>query len=68
MQLTGKVNPVKAIPYALQQILCMFVTNLVPILTIAALCNLSDDMVTVLTQNAMVISGIATLIATIEWE
>ena len=62
MQLTGKVNPLRAVPYALQQILSMFVTNLVPILTIATVCNLSDDMVMVLTQNAMVISGIATLI------
>ncbi|MBR6084426.1 MAG: purine/pyrimidine permease [Spirochaetales bacterium] len=62
MQLTGKVNPLRAVPYALQQIFSMFVTNLVPILTIAAICNLSDEMVMVLTQNAMVISGIATLI------
>lgn len=62
MQLTGKVNPLRAVPYALQQIFSMFVTNLVPILTIATICNLSDEMVMVLTQNAMVISGIATLI------
>lgn len=62
MQLTGKVNPLKAIPYALQQILAMFVTNIVPILTVATICNLPDELVTVLTQNAMVISGIATLI------
>ena len=62
MTLTGKVNPLKAIPYALQQILSMFITNLVPIMTIAKLCNLPDEMATILTQNALVISGIATLI------
>ena len=62
MQLTGKVNPLRTVPYALQQILSMFVTNLVPILMIATICNLPDEMITILTQNAMVISGIATLI------
>lgn len=64
MTLDGKVNPLKTIPYAIQHILALFVTNLVPIWTIAAIpnCNISDEMTLVLSQNAMIISGIATLI------
>ena len=64
MTLDGKVNPLRTVPYAIQQILAMFVTNLVPIWTIATIpaCNISEEMALVLAQNAMVISGIATLI------
>lgn len=62
--LTGKVNPLSAFPYALQHILAMFATNLVPILTLSAsgILGLSDEMTLALTQNAMLIAGIATLI------
>ena len=60
--LTGKISPVKAFPFALQQILAMFVTNLVPVWTIGAVAGLSESMRLVLAQNAMVIAGIATLI------
>ena len=35
-ELNGKVSPVKVFPYSLQQILAMFVTNLVPIGIVAA--------------------------------
>ena len=64
MNLTGKVNVLKAVPYALQQILAMFVTNLVPIWTITAIARdaITAEQVSVLQQNAMLIAGIATFI------
>ena len=64
MNLTGKVSVVKAVPYALQQILAMFVTNLVPIWTITTIAKdaIAPELVTALQQNAMIIAGIATLI------
>ena len=62
MKLTGKVSPLKAFPFALQQVLAMFVTNLVPIWTIAALCTDSAEKTLVLGQNALIIAGIATFI------
>ena len=62
--LSGKVSPLKAAPYALQQILAMFVTNLVPIwtLTAAARDAITPEQVSMLQQNAMLIAGIATFI------
>ncbi len=62
--LTGKVNPLKALPYALQQILAMFVSNIVPVMMIcaAAVPVLSPEQVSALSQNAMIIAGIATFI------
>ncbi|MBP5162038.1 MAG: purine/pyrimidine permease [Spirochaetales bacterium] len=62
--LTGKVNVFRAFPHALQHILAMFATNLVPILTIASITGqtMSDELTLALSQNAMLIAGIATLI------
>ncbi|MBO4278732.1 MAG: hypothetical protein J5891_02860, partial [Spirochaetales bacterium] len=64
MELDGKVSPVRAFPYALQQILAMFISNLTPIWALTAICSatISEEMALVLAQNSMVISGIATLI------
>ena len=62
--LTGRVNFFRAFPHALQHILAMFATNLVPILTIASITGqqMPDDLTLALSQNAMLIAGIATLI------
>ena len=71
MELDGKVNIVRTIPYALQQILAMFVTNLVPIWTIGAVAQpaLSYSQLLSLAQSAMIIAGIATFIqATPVWK
>ena len=64
MNLTGKVSVPRAVPYALQQILAMFVTNLVPIWTITTIAKdaIAPELVTALQQNAMIIAGLATLI------
>ena len=63
-ELKGRVNPLKALPFSLQQILAMFVTNIVPIGMITAAANptLEPELVLVLVQNAMLAAGIATFI------
>lgn len=56
----------KAIPLGLQHILAMFVSNVTPIIILAAACvkngKIADGDVTFLIQNAMIIAGIGTLI------
>ncbi len=63
-ELRGKVSPFKVFPFSLQQILAMFVTNIVPIgmVTAAASPSLSPGEILVIVQNAMIAAGIATLI------
>lgn len=61
-QLDGRVPIMKAIPFGLQHILAMFVSNLTPIILIAASAGLKESQVAVLLQNAMFMAGIATLI------
>lgn len=63
-ELSGKVRPLKALPFSLQQVLAMFVTNIIPILmvTAAAVPSLSQEEIMVLVQNAMFAAGIATFI------
>ena len=63
-QLEGRVPIGKAIPFGLQHILAMFVSNLAPITIIAGAAQpaLSQAQVAILLQNAMFVAGIATLI------
>ena len=61
-KLDGTVPVAKAIPFGLQHILAMFVSNLAPISIIAASAGLSQREIAVLLQNAMFVAGIATLI------
>ena len=61
-KLDGRVPVAKAIPFGLQHILAMFVSNLAPISIIAAAGGLSQDEIAILLQNAMFVAGIATLI------
>ena len=70
-ELKGRVSPFRAFPFSLQQILAMFVTNIVPIGIIAAAASpsLSAAETLVLVQNAMVAAGIATFLqATPVWK
>lgn len=60
--LDGKVPLGKAIPFGIQHILAMFVSNLTPIILIAAASGLDQAKTALLLQNAMFIAGIATLI------
>lgn len=61
-QLDGRVPLGKAIPFGLQHILAMFVSNLAPITIIAGAAGLDTAEVAILLQNAMFVAGIATLI------
>ena len=61
-QLDGRVPVAKAIPFGLQHVLAMFVSNLTPITIIAAAGGLSQAEIAILLQNAMLVAGIATLI------
>lgn len=63
-RLNGRVPIAKAIPFGLQHVLAMFVSNLAPITIIATAAQpaLSTAQVGMLLQNAMFIAGIATLI------
>ena len=61
-KLNGRVPIAKAIPFGLQHILAMFVSNLAPISIIAAAGGLAQNEIAILLQNAMFVAGIATLI------
>lgn len=63
-QLDGRVPLLKALPFGLQHILAMFVSNLTPItiITAAATPALSQAEMAILLQNAMFVAGIATMI------
>ena len=61
-RLNGRVPLLKAIPFGLQHVLAMFVSNLTPITMIGLASGLSGKELAVLLQNAMFVAGIATLI------
>ncbi len=61
-QLNGRVPLGKAVPFGIQHVLAMFVSNLTPIILIGAAAGLDEAKTAVLLQNAMFIAGIATLI------
>ena len=63
-QLSGRVPMGKAIPFGLQHVLAMFVSNLAPITLICASAQpaLSQQEIAMLLQNAMIAAGIATTI------
>lgn len=61
-KLDGRVPVTKAIPFGLQHVLAMFVSNLAPISIVAAAGGMSQDEIAILLQNAMFVAGIATLI------
>ena len=63
-RLEGRVPIGKAIPFGLQHILAMFVSNLAPITIIAGASNtpLTPAQLGMLLQNAMFVAGIATMI------
>lgn len=60
--LDGKVPVMKAVPFGLQHVLAMFVSNITPIIILAGVVGLDSAMSAVLIQNCMIIAGIGTLI------
>lgn len=61
-QLDGRVPIGKAIPFGLQHVLAMFVSNITPIIILANVVGLAPGVSAVLIQNCMVIAGVGTLI------
>ena len=61
-QLDGRVPIGKAIPFGLQHVLAMFVSNITPIIILANVVGIAPGVSAVLIQNCMVIAGIGTLI------
>ena len=61
-QLDGKVPVLQAIPFGLQHVLAMFVSNITPIIILANVVNLEPTLSAALIQNCMIIAGIGTLI------
>ena len=61
-QLDGRVPLGKALPFGLQHVLAMFVSNIAPIMILASAVGLDKDVSAVLIQNCMVIAGIGTLV------
>ncbi len=61
-RLDGRVPLGRALPFGLQHVLAMFVSNITPIMILAAAVGLDSDMSATLIQNCMVIAGIGTLV------
>lgn len=61
-QLDGRVPVAKALPFGLQHVLAMFVSNITPIMILANAIGLDNVTSGALIQNCMVIAGIGTLV------
>lgn len=61
-QLDGRVPVAKALPFGLQHVLAMFVSNIAPIMILANAVGLEKGVSGTLIQNCMVIAGIGTLV------
>ena len=61
-QLDGRVPLAQAIPFGLQHVLAMFVSNITPIIILANVVGIDSTISAALIQNCMVIAGIGTLI------
>ena len=61
-QLDGRVPMLQAIPFGLQHVLAMFVSNITPIIILANVVGLDSSLSAALIQNCMIIAGIGTLI------
>lgn len=61
-QLDGRVPLAQAVPFGLQHVLAMFVSNITPIIILANVVGIDKELSSILVQNCMVIAGIGTLI------
>ena len=61
-ELDGRMPVLQAVPFGLQHVLAMFVSNITPIIILASVAGLQPAVSAVLIQNCMVIAGIGTLI------
>ena len=61
-QLDGRLPVAQAVPFGLQHVLAMFVSNITPIIILANVVGVSPAISAVLIQNCMIIAGIGTLV------
>lgn len=61
-KLDGTVPVAKAIPFGLQHVLAMFVSNITPIIILANVIGIEKGITASLIQNCMIIAGIGTMI------
>ncbi len=61
-QLEGRVPLMQAIPFGLQHVLAMFVSNITPIIILANVVGIDSATSAALIQNCMFIAGIGTII------
>ncbi|MCQ2116003.1 MAG: purine permease [Bacteroidales bacterium] len=61
-ELNGTVPVAQAIPFGLQHVLAMFVSNITPIIILAGIVGVEPSLQGALIQNCMIIAGIGTLI------
>lgn len=61
-QIDGRVPFSQAIPFGLQHVLAMFVSNITPIIILANVVGIDQSVASVLIQNCMVIAGIGTFV------
>lgn len=60
--LDGRVPLMQAVPFGLQHVLAMFVSNITPIIILANVVGIDAGLSASLIQNCMIIAGIGTLI------
>lgn len=60
--LDGRLPIANAVPFGLQHVLAMFVSNITPLMILANVIGLEQGISSALIQNCMVIAGIGTLI------
>lgn len=61
-ELDGRVPLAQAVPFGLQHVLAMFVSNITPIIILAGVVGIDNELKAALVQNCMVIAGLGTLI------
>ena len=61
-KLDGRIPVKAAIPYGLQHILAMLVSNITPVIIVAAICGVDTSDIARIIQSTMVIAGVGTLI------
>lgn len=60
--LDGRLPIAKAVPFGLQHVLAMFVSNITPLMILANVIGLEQGISSVLIQNCMIIAGTGTLV------
>lgn len=61
-RLDGKMPILQAVPFGLQHVLAMFVSNITPIIILANVVGIAPELSAALIQNCMIIAGIGTLV------